>query len=105
MQTLPAITRTHTKRARTQIADRPARQFVPVPLGLSPERYAFGMIYLIFTLFDIYFTAKTDMEPRQGGRFHIWHMLGRGKCLFATYALAKDGTFAAKTAAFRRPTA
>lgn len=50
MQTLPAITRTHTKRARTQIADRPARQFVPVPLGLSPERYAFGMIYLIFTL-------------------------------------------------------
>lgn len=38
------------------------------------------------------------MEPRQGGRFHIWHMLGRVKCLFATYALAKDGTFAARTA-------
>lgn len=38
------------------------------------------------------------MEPRQGRRFHIWHMLGRVKCLFATYALAKDGTFAAKTA-------
>lgn len=45
------------------------------------------------------------MEPRQGGRFHIWHMLGRGKCLFATNAHAKDGTFAAKTASLRRPTA
>ena len=36
------------------------------------------------------------MEPRQGGRFHIWHMLGR--CLFATYALRKTVLSSARTA-------
>lgn len=38
------------------------------------------------------------MEPRQGGRFHIWHMLGRGRCLFATYALRKTVLSSARTA-------
>lgn len=64
----------------------------------GPSRALPRKVCLRHDLFDIYFTAKTDIEPRQGGRFHIWHMLGRVKCLFATYALAKDGTFAARTA-------
>lgn len=38
------------------------------------------------------------MEPRQGGRFHIWHMLGRERCLFATYALRKTVLSSARTA-------
>ena len=46
----------------------------------------------------ILFMAKTDMEPRQGGRFHIWHILGRERCLFATYALRKTVLSSARTA-------
>lgn len=38
------------------------------------------------------------MEPRQGGRFHIWHILGRERCLFATYALRKTVLSSARTA-------
>lgn len=60
------------------------------------------MIYLIFTLFDIYFTAKTDMEPRQGGRFHIWHMLTR-KMPFCNLCASKDGTFERENCAPKRP--
>ena len=38
------------------------------------------------------------MEPRQGGRFHIWHILGQERCLFATYALRKTVLSSARTA-------
>lgn len=44
----------------------------------GPSRALPRKVCLRHDLFDIYFTAKTDMEPRQGGRFHIWHMLTRG---------------------------
>ena len=47
-QTLPAITRTHTKRARTQIADRPEEQFNSVPSrALPPKGMPNGMILFI----------------------------------------------------------
>lgn len=32
------------------------------------------------------------MEPRQGGRFHIWHMLTR-EMPFCNLCASKDGTF------------
>lgn len=35
------------------------------------------------------------MEPRQGGRFHIWHMLTR-EMPFCNLCASKDGTFEAR---------
>lgn len=88
MQTLPAITRTHTKRARTQIADRPARRFVPVPLGLSPERYAFGMIYLIFTL-----QQKPIWSHAREGVSTSGICWDKGIAFLQPKCASKDGTF------------
>ena len=84
--------RTRSARARRQPTDLNS-DLSRFPLGLSLRK-----VCLRHDLFDIYFTAKTDMEPRQGGRFHIWHMLGRGRCLFATYALRKTVLSSARTA-------
>lgn len=46
------------------------------------------------------------MEPRQGGRFHIWHMLGicwdKGEP-FCNLCASKDGTFERENCAPKRP--
>lgn len=95
---------TYAHEARAHADSRQTcKAICPGSLSGSPsERYAFGMIYLIFTLFDIYFTAKTDMEPRQGGRFHIWHMLTR-EMPFCNLCASKDGTFERENCAPKRP--
>lgn len=101
---LADMTGNHTY-ARETRAHADSRQtckaICPGSLSGSPsEGYAFGMIYL----FDIYFnlTAKTDMEPRQGGRFHIWHMLTR-EMPFRNLCASKDGTFERENCAPKRP--
>ena len=42
------------------------------------------------------------MEPRQGGRFHIWHMLTR-EMPFCNLCASKDGTFERENCAPKRP--
>ena len=55
------------------------------------------------------------MEPRQGGRFHIWHILGPGRAFphlayirtrempFCNLCASKDGTFERENCAPKRP--
>lgn len=42
------------------------------------------------------------MEPRQGGRFHIWHTLTR-EMPFCNLCASKDGTFERENCAPKRP--
>lgn len=42
------------------------------------------------------------MEPRLGGRFHIWHMLTR-EMPFCNLCASKDGTFERENCAPKRP--